>query len=149
MAKRKSGRRGARSTAIEMPQSKRRSSVPVSSMLIPSPSYLPQLSLPGLEAEDRRLFYPDDLYSPARTRSGSQSYRLVAGTSPARKKNVSRYSGFDRPSSVPWRVGFASPSRVMVCIRRKIRRGVMHALGYAGKTGFRRSHRNYYSSVRC
>lgn len=50
------------------------------------------------------------------------------------------------------RVGFAMPWQVVLCVRRKRRREVMHALGIAGRRGVgagRRWHRNEWSDVRC
>lgn len=50
------------------------------------------------------------------------------------------------------RLGFHAPWQVVICVRRKRRREVMHALRIAGKRGVGRGktqRRNYYSQVRC
>lgn len=49
----------------------------------------------------------------------------------------------------PWRYGFANPSKVIICLKRKIRKEIMHALGLSGKTGQKRPVFNEYSHIRC
>lgn len=49
----------------------------------------------------------------------------------------------------PWWYGFANADRVVICLHRKMRREIMHAMGFAGRTGQRRPHFNQYSHVRC
>lgn len=44
---------------------------------------------------------------------------------------------------------FADPSRVVVCLRRRIRREVIHALRKNGKRGQKRPKRNFYSAIGC
>lgn len=44
---------------------------------------------------------------------------------------------------------FKRPNQVVICLKRKIRRQVMNALGFAGGTGFRVPHRTYWSKVVC
>lgn len=86
----------------------------------------------ALAAEDRRLWTPYRPW-PAKRRSGSTRIGLVIRS----------------PVRVSWHgVGFRDPTSVMICIRRKIRREVMHALGAAGGR-VRRPRRNFYSNVRC
>lgn len=47
-------------------------------------------------------------------------------------------------------VGFVEPKQVALCIRRKRRKAVMHALGHAGKRGRKGSYRrNWFSEVTC
>lgn len=46
-------------------------------------------------------------------------------------------------------VTFSAPQNVLICVRRKIRKEVMHAFKKAGKTGQRRPRRNAYSSISC
>lgn len=61
------------------------------------------------------------------------------------------------PDHLSRRVGFQFPWQVMICIRRKRRREVLHALNVAGRIfragggggGFRRPRRNRFSEVRC
>lgn len=44
---------------------------------------------------------------------------------------------------------FRVPNQVVICLKRKIRRNVMHAFGYAGGFGFRIPRRTYWSKVIC
>lgn len=69
--------------------------------------------------------------------------------------NVKTYT---RDLEVPRRLGFHMPWQVIICVRRRRRREVMHALRIAGKVlkgkggggSFRfKVRRNYYSEVRC
>lgn len=48
----------------------------------------------------------------------------------------------------PWQYGFKNPSKVYICIKRKIRREIAHALGFAGSS-VKHPRFNYYSRVRC
>lgn len=84
------------------------------------------------QIEDRRLFHPDGYSRPA---SSFQSFNHRLRASPSRK--------------LPFGVGFVSPSKVLVCVRRKIRREVMFAKGGAGSRRMSRPRRSYYSDVRC
>lgn len=45
--------------------------------------------------------------------------------------------------------GFENPWKVIICLKRKMRREVMNALGYAGKTGFQKPKYTQFSYVRC
>lgn len=50
------------------------------------------------------------------------------------------------------RLGFALPWQVVICVRRKRRQQVLHALNIAGKRGLgagKKQHRNEYSEIRC
>lgn len=49
----------------------------------------------------------------------------------------------------PWWYGFANPEKMVICLERKMRREVMHALGLTGKVGQKRPHYNQFSRVRC
>lgn len=99
--------------------------------------------------EDRRQWNPSGTSAPARSFSATRHRLKMVGSVAQRKAG--------RPfSSLPWKivsngVGFQNPSRVLICVRRKIRREVMHATGKAG-SGQRRQappRRSEYSSVSC
>lgn len=49
----------------------------------------------------------------------------------------------------PWWYGFQNADKVIICLKRKIRREVMNALGLAGKKGQKSPHFNAYSHIRC
>lgn len=81
--------------------------------------------------EDRRQYHPLGRARPAEA-TRRQARRLVT-----------RGAKFER-------IGFFTPSKVAICVRRKIRREVLHALKIAGGRGhFRKRRRSFYSSVRC
>lgn len=92
---------------------------------------------PGLG--DRRLFHPAGVLRPAAAVIRS-ARRLV----PARKALPSR----SRPT-IPERIGFAVPKKVMICVRRKQRREVIHAKRLQGKGAGSRKSRNLWSAVSC
>lgn len=102
------------------------------------------------EVEDRRRWNPEGS-SAAAASFDSPRHRLRAFQS----RRSTRIQG---STSVPFGFGglleesgvaFRRPSRVLVCVRRRIRREVMHAFGKAGKVGQKRPRRGPYSSVRC
>lgn len=52
--------------------------------------------------------------------------------------------------NAPWWYGFVNADKVWICLQRKMRREVMHALGIAGKSGSQKTpHYGPYSRVRC
>lgn len=86
------------------------------------------------------------LRRPRRSRiafTGSHRYaeRLVVSRKPLERVR----------KTIPYRVQFLDPKRVLVCVRRKIRREVMFALGKGGKRGRERNRRrrDAYSGVSC
>lgn len=102
---------------------------------------VPRLSPTSLrELEDRRLFSPDkSVRGPASIRR--QQARL---TQPVRRaKNP------HRPSPLHALPAFHMPERVALCVRRKIRKEVLHAFKVAGKSGLKKPRRNFWSKVKC
>lgn len=96
--------------------------------------------------EDRRVWSPETRFKPTqkglqrytslRTVSGVPTYRLKAKASPR--------------LSVPRGIAFAEPHRLVLCVRRKQRKQVLHALRKTGKGVKRRNpKRNYWSSISC
>lgn len=93
--------------------------------------------------EDRREFHPERARRPARG-FFIPRHRLVILSDPVGD------SMRDMSQSVPFSIGFERPKQVAVCIRRKQRREVIHALGKAGAgVRRRRPRRSEYSDVRC
>lgn len=83
-----------------------------------------------LEVGDRRLFTPDRSTRPPRAaRPGAA--RVIAATYPGSA------------------VRFKDPRAVTICVRRKIRREVIFALGKRGKGARSPRKRNFWSEVRC
>ena len=89
------------------------------------------------ELEDRRAFHPLSDLRPVRALVRT-ARRLV----PARKPTASRMS-------LPEKIGFAVPKKVVVCVRRKQRREVIHALRLRGKGASSPKRRNIWSDVKC
>lgn len=57
-----------------------------------------------------------------------------------------------RSDLLPYRIGFTLPWQVIICVRRKRRRQVLHALGKTGRGATRRMKprkNNHWSEVRC
>lgn len=85
--------------------------------------------------EDRRTFYPERALRPASLFS-----------QPRHRLQVSPGSNFKLPVGV----SFEDPRRVLICVRRKQRREVLHALKRTGRGAGKRRHRKGpYTDVRC
>lgn len=84
---------------------------------LPQEIVFPQTRL--FEVEDRRRWSPEEYVPYKRITGGPVRYKAVANRRSA-------------PKEVPMYIGYMNPGSVVVCIRRKIRREVMHALGVAG-----------------
>lgn len=111
---------------------------------LPRLPFMPEVRSPLVEVEDLRTWHPDRV-APLRS-SRLWKHRLdVAKPSWAAALTQ---PGFDVPS---FRIGFG-PRRAVgflaLCVRRKVRREVLLALGRGGG-GKRRPRRNKWSDVRC
>lgn len=107
----------------------------------PSSSVHP-VNLSLSHTEDRREWHPEGDFRPARSFSVPRhrlSIQMPSGKLPLPGKRF----------SLPHAIGFANPRKVLICVRRKARREVLHAFRKAGRVGQRRPVRNAYSSVRC
>lgn len=124
----------------------------------------PLVKAPALrEVEDRRRFNFDGPRRPALQVSGRPA-RVVAvdrdrarpttwtkvGAAKVRRAQyqVNRF-GPKIVSQTKARLAFHIPRNVIVCIRRKVRREVMHALNKAGKGGMAPPKRNWLSRIGC
>jgi len=96
--------------------------------------------------EDRRRWHPLGIAAPAKSFS-SPRHRLVLteslGQSSVKKLNRNPFA------SLSSKISFKAPGSVLVCVRRRQRREVLHALRKAGKTGQKRPRRSEYSSISC
>lgn len=110
---------------------------PLSSLLLPRPTLSP-LRLDVLALEDRRQWHPERQLRPF-TAAPRQSAQLVTRQRP---QNV-------QPSQTKALIAFRAPERVAVCVRRSIRKEVLHALRITGKRGQGRPHKNFASSISC
>lgn len=79
---------------------------------------------------DRRVFHPSDIFRPAHAFK-REATRLVIGNTPTS-------------------IRFADPDLVTLCIRRKVRREVLHALRRTG-LGSKKRHRrrNHHTIISC
>lgn len=102
------------------------------------PGRVPSLNLSHYE--DNRQWKPATLFRSSR-RIGGAPARLAAPTS----LPPSAFNFYSPPSIV----AFREPRRVVVCIRRAIRRQVLHAFSIAGRGGLARPRRTASSSISC
>lgn len=131
----------------------RRDTFVIAKRSLPVNSHLPrsvltdprQLNLPFTEIEDRRTYYPGKI-RPAASISKPR-YRVVAKDRPLKSSNYR--SPFKLSSGTRAVLAFANPKRVLVCVRRKIRKEVLHAFKIAGSGGLKRSRRSQFSSISC
>lgn len=100
------------------------------------------------EIEDRRTFWPSSHatdWEPARRLSGAPARLTVyPRLNPTKKIALRPFKSV----GLPFRIGFDRPSSVLVCVRRKQRREVLHARGRTGQA-VRPGRRNVYSSITC
>lgn len=90
------------------------------------------------QVEDRRRWHPAGFLRPPGAFVRSAARQVVKSKSNALRNDISS------------RIGFAVPKKVLVCVRRKQRKEVLHALGKAGGRGItRRRRRNDWSNVDC
>lgn len=91
---------------------------------------------------DRRLFHPAPVFSRPALSTRRIASRLVTPTPFKRARLMSARSN-------GWATAFQNPPQVMICVRRKIRREVIHALGLGGASGMVPRRRNPFSEVSC
>lgn len=109
-------------------------------------SLLPAYHLRPLDLrsfEDRRLYSPTSINWPKRI--------LRKATLPARVIERSRDPRrvLAKTSLVKLGMEFNAPKRVLICVRRKQRREVIHALNKTRKGAGAKKHRNQWSAVKC
>lgn len=97
--------------------------------------------------EDRRLWHPERNYYADAKSFNSTRHRLVY-------PSVNRQFESIRPrrsllSQINSAIAFAAPKKVLICVRRKIRKSVLHALGKTGRGGQKSPRFSYYSSIQC
>lgn len=114
---------------------------------IPVPYVTPDLDL--TEFEDRRTWHPDPV-EPAQS-AYSRPARLRAAPPPKVQQRPFQAPRQAILANPPARVAFQDPRRVLICVRRNIRRGVLHALGVAGGStaSHKKRSKSAYSAVSC
>lgn len=88
--------------------------------------------------EDRRTFHPAGPLRPAVSFPRDAARRVAKSSAVMSKRD-----------DISSRVGFAVPERVAVCVRRKQRKEVLHALRKTGSGVSRVRRRNIWSDVDC
>lgn len=125
----------------------RDNSSPIANGTLSRPTVTPS-SVHLIEVQDRRTYHPEAAARPPLSTSGTRT-RLKA-VSPLPKPKTQKAYRAPVLRTVPHQIGFRAPESVLVCVRRKIRKEVLHALR---KTGFgkrhRRPRRTRHSNIRC
>lgn len=101
-----------------------------------------------LRLEDRRAWHPDKtVYRkiPSPAAAASPRSGALLKLSPRRLMHPGSLLRLPNISDL---IGFRTPGRVAICVRRRIRKEIMHALGKAGK-GHKRPRHNAFSKVKC
>lgn len=118
---------------------------------IAKPQGLPlsRLATPLVMIEDRRSYHPDGYVRPLRTLSTSRhrltSRTVVHATRSTAKRNLPNLFSLKND-----RIAFQAPDKLLVCIRRKRRKEVIHATGQAGSRRAQKTPRyNQWSSIVC
>lgn len=113
--------------------------------------------------EDRRQWHPDAV-APARSKVENLVHMGERTTldPKIRRRVISDplpvwwpVSPFKKPRVLqqarlaPIQYGFMNPRKVIICLKRKMRREIAHALGFAGSSHNKKPRYNYYSYIRC
>lgn len=98
------------------------------------------------EYEDRREWHPLGASRPARSFNRDR-HRLVVAKYPV--NNPRSLASTIKIGTVPHVIAFGAPKKVLICVRRKIREQVLHALKKTGIAGQNRPRRSEYSSISC
>jgi len=93
--------------------------------------------------EDRRRWSPVS-FPPAKT-FGYRPARFIVKKQPL--KTRSRFS--HNVGALPSSISFQYPKQTLICVRRKIRKEVLHAIGKSGKNGGRKYRRSEFSLIGC
>ena len=91
------------------------------------------LDIARLSGQDRRRFNPTKKFMPAQSVSGMTAPRKIQKYKPL------AYA----------KEHFVDPRRVTVCVRRKQRKEVLHAIGKSGRNGGRSYRRSQHSNFSC
>lgn len=100
--------------------------------------------------EDFRRWTPEDIepFRTSRLTTGARARTTVYEVPGSNKRNSKVFKQTYYGDDLSWRVGFKQPGKTIVCIRRRTRKQVMHAKGYAGGPT-RRPRRTWFSSIVC
>lgn len=115
---------------------------PLATMRARQISLFPDLT----EIEDRRRWHPLGAHAPA---AGLSKPRHRLKMSEPLPPNRDPFGDTLRKRGSSPTIAFSVPTPVAICVRRKQRKEVLHALKKTGKTGQKRPRRSYYSSISC
>lgn len=107
-----------------------------------SSPHRPRISSDFTRVQDTRLFHPKKVLQYV---ENIPLYR----TAPKPRIVARRSQVFTASRSPATRLQFSSPFRVLVCVRRKIRKEVLHAFRKTGKGGQKRPLRTRYRDISC
>lgn len=112
--------------------------------------------------EDRRLWHP--LGKNAFPKSITESYPSITSYSPPVVIPPPDWRRVTVPRPIPWKkmadesmhlapatttLNWENPWKMIICLKRKMRRELMHAMGMAGKKNFKKPKYTQFSYVRC
>lgn len=95
---------------------------------------------------DNRTYHPE---GPHRRLLGTNSRPATTGALVDRNRNRYPANRFKVPSQTKALLAFSAPDKALVCVRRNIRKEVLHALNKTGKRGQKRPRRSWTSSYSC
>lgn len=123
---------------------------PIKPITKPILHHLPKPKTDLRPLEDRRKYHPDGRQQAAKS-IHKATHRLTVKRGPQGRPLKSRPSALRSPvKALSHKIGFHDAKRVLICIRRKMRKQVLHALKLTGKGARSRRHRqSEYSSIRC
>lgn len=102
---------------------------------------------PLREVEDNRYFHPAGQLKPVRSSRRFTVPTIAIGDRPLPRGQFPRPRGTFLPAVEV--MGFKAPRHVAICVRRKSRKEVLHALGKAGGKTSKRRRRNSTSNIWC
>lgn len=108
---------------------------PVTNHHIVTRQIIPKL----LEIQDNRVFHPSKPHKPPP--ASTHAFRSNLVVPPPTKQN--------KRTRLPATVAFQAPKQVLVCIRRKTRAEVLHALKRTRAGGGSKKHRSVTSDIKC
>lgn len=113
--------------------------------------YVPSYGGPGKyhlkEWEDRRTYHPEGRFRPAM--AVPKSARIMVDR-PVTKKHTKLSDRLYKNALRGFgKIAFRDPARVLLCIRRKERREVLHALNRTSPGRGKKKRKNFWSAIRC
>lgn len=99
------------------------------------------------EYEDRRYFHPEGVNRPAASFRTPRHRLTVVDRQTGLGDLFASLRAFPDPTNAI--VAFQEPNRVLVCVRRKQREEVLHALGKTGRGGQKSPRYNWTSNISC